>query len=108
MRAKVDNKNNILFPGTFVEIKLFLTDKFEFIAIPPNIVSQNQLGSYVYVVDTENKIQTRQIKITYSNKDFTIVKEGLNSGDKIVLSATSRLKNNQIVETIEIKNPIKR
>jgi RND family efflux transporter MFP subunit len=108
MRAKIDNKNSLLFPGTFVEIKLFLTDKLEFIAVPTNAIFQNQLGSYVFVVDTQNKIQTRQIKITYSNKDFIIVKEGLNSGDKIVLSATNRLKNNQIVEPIEIKNPIKR
>ncbi len=108
MRAKINNQDNLLFPGTFVEIKLFLTNNIELIAIHPNNISQNQLGSYVLVVDKNNKIQTKQIEITYSNQDLAIVKSGLIEGDKIVISAINKLKNKQEVLHIEVSNPVKR
>lgn len=107
MRAKIDNQQKVLFPGTFVEIELFITDQIPIIAVHPNNISQNQLGSYVLVVTTDNKIATRQIVISYSNKDLVIVKEGLKEGDKVIVSATNRLRNNQSVKTVEVANPIK-
>ena len=108
MRAKINNQDNILFPGTFVEIKLFLTNKLEFIAIHPNNISQNQLGSYVLVVDSDNKIKTKQIEISYSNKDLAIVKNGLLEGDRIIISAINKLSNKQSVLSTEVKNPVKK
>lgn len=106
MRAKINNKEKILFPGTFVDIKLFITDKIPVIAVHPNNISQNQLGSYVLIVDESNKIQTKQIEITYSNKDLVIVKSGLKDGDKVVVSPIKKLKNSQVVVALEVKNPI--
>ena len=108
MRAKINNQDNILFPGTFVEIKLFLTNKLEFIAIHPNNISQNQLGSYVLVVDKDNKIKTKQIEISYSNKDLAIVKNGLLEGDKIITIEINKLSNNQSVLSTEVKNQVKK
>ena len=108
LRGTVINKDNILFPGTFVDIKLFLTDKIEFIAIHPNTISQNQLGSYVLLVNDQNKIQIRQIIITYKNQDIAIIKEGLKEGDRVVVSAINKLKEDQKVSFIQIANMIKK
>mgnify|MGYP001588012685 CR=1 FL=1 len=108
MRAIVDNSENILFPGTFVEIKLFITDEIPVIAIHPNNISQNQLGSYVYIVNDENKLETRQVTVNYSNEDIAIIKEGLIENDRVVVSATNRLRDNQIVVASEVANPIKK
>lgn len=107
MRAKVDNKQQILFPGTFVEIQLFITDKTPIIAVHPNNISQNQLGSYVLVVNKENKIETKQIVISYSNNDLAIIKSGLTLGDRVVVSSINKLRNNQNVTVTEVPNPIK-
>jgi len=107
MRAIINNQENLLFPGTFVEIKLFVTDQLSVIAVHPNNLSQNQLGSYVLVVDENKKVQTRQIEISYSNTDLVIIKSGLKADDKIIVSALKQLKNNQKVNTVEVNNPIK-
>jgi len=107
LRAKIDNSKGLLFPGTFVNIKLFVTDKIPFIAVHPNNLSQNQLGSYVYIVDANNKIQKRQVVVEYSNSEMAIIKEGLENGDKVVVSALNRLSENQEVIPVEVENPIK-
>lgn len=107
MRATIDNEKELLFPGTFVNIKLFVTDEIPVIAVHPNTLSQNQLGFFVYTVDSSNKVQKTQIEVEYTNKDLAIVKSGLKDGDKVIVSATNKLQNNQEIIANEIPNPIK-
>lgn len=108
MRAIIKNDNELLFPGTFVNIKLFITDKIPFIAVPPSTLSQNQLGFFVYTVDSENKVQKTVVTVEYSNKDLAIITSGLQVGNKIITSATNQLQEKQEVISNEVANPIKR
>ena len=108
MRAIIDNKDNIIFPGSFVEIKLFITDNIHLLAVQPNILGQNQLGSFVYVVNAENKIQSKQVEIQYSNKDLAIIKSGLEEGDRVVVSDITKLRNNLLVNATVVENKIKK
>lgn len=106
MRAKIDNNENLLFPGTFVKIKLFITDQIPIIAVAPNVLGQNQLGAFVFVVNNENKIETRQLEINYSNESLLIIKKGLEVGDKVIVSDITKLKDGMIVKTNTVSNPI--
>ena len=108
MRAIIENEDNIILPGTFVQIKLFITDEIPVIAIHPNTLGQNQLGIFVYVVNNENKIETRQVEIQYSNKDLAIIKDGLKEGDRVVVSDIAKLKDGLLVNPSEIVNQIKK
>jgi len=107
MRAIIENEDNIIFPGTFVEIKLFITDEIPVIAVHPNTLGQNQLGTFVYVVNTENKLETRQVEIQYSNEDIAIIKSGLNEGDNVVVSDITKLGNGMLVNATVVENKIK-
>lgn len=108
MRATINNEKELLYPGTFVNIKLFVTDKIPVITVHPNSLSQNQLGFFVYTVNAENKVQKIQVKVEYSNKDLAIIKSGLMIGDKVIVSATNKLQENQEVIASEVANPIKK
>lgn len=107
MRAIIENEDNIIFPGTFVEIKLFITDEIPVIAVHPNTLGQNQQGTFVYVVNAENKLETRQVEIQYSNEDIAIIKSGLNEGDDVVVSDITKLGNGIAVNSIVVENKIK-
>lgn len=106
MRAILNNEKELLFPGTFVNIKLFVTDKIPLIAIAPNNLSQDQSGFFVYIVDAQNKVQKNKVEIDYTNKDLAIIKSGLKAGDKIIVSETNKLQNNEEVVMTEVTNPI--
>ncbi len=108
MRAIINNNEKLLFPGTFVEIRLFITDKIEIIALNPNNLGQNQIGSYVLIVNDKNQIETRQVEIKFSNNNLVIIKNGLKEGDKVVVSDIAKLRNSLLVEPIEVENPIKK
>ncbi len=108
MRALIKNNEKLLFPGSFVEIRLFITDKIEMLAVSPNNLGQNQLGSYVLVVNNKNQIETKQIELSFSNKDLVIVKNGLKEGDRVIVSDIAKLRNGLVVEPIEVENPIKK
>lgn len=107
MRAIIPNEQKLLFPGTFVNIKLFVTDKISFKAVHPNNLGQNQLGVYVLTVDANNKIVKKQLEVEYSNEYLAIIRAGLKDGDRIIASAINRLREGQEVIPTEVENPIK-
>lgn len=107
MRAIIDNPKHILLPGTFVEIKLFISDKIPVIALSPKNVMENQLGSYVYIVNDQNKLDTRQVEISYATKSMLIIKKvSLQSGDRVVVSSLPKLRRGMGVSAKETGNPV--
>ncbi len=106
MRAKIANKDKVLFPGTFVELDLFVSDKIPVLAVHPDQLFQNQQGQYVFVVDSNNTIETRQIYSSYANNDLVIISEGLKEGEKIVVETIKGLHTGLLVLPAEVANPI--
>lgn len=107
MRAVIDNPDYSLLPGTFVQIKLFISDDLPVYVLSPKNIMENQLGSYVYVVDDKGKIKIKQIKIVYGTNQMLIInKKSLNKGDKVVVSATKKLREGMEVDFKEVKNPV--
>lgn len=97
MRATIENDQHSVLPGTFVYINIFVNDKFKFLMIPPEVIFHDQLGSYVYVADKENKVKRVDIEIDYSNKYYVSVTKGLKDGDKLIISSLVKLKQNREV-----------
>jgi RND family efflux transporter MFP subunit len=107
MRAIVKNPKHTLLPGTFVEIKLFITDEVPLIALSPKNVMENQLGSYVYIVNEQNKLETRQVEISFSSKNMLIIKKiSLKEGDRVVVSPLRKLRKGMDVSVKEVNNPV--
>ena len=107
MRAKIRNDKSLLFPGSFVELQVFVNDKIPVLAVHPDQVSQNQQGEYVLVVNEKNQIETRQIKSSYANNDLVIIYEGLKEGDRVLVGTVNALHNGTEVVATEVENPIK-
>jgi len=92
MRATISNKEAKVLPGTFVYVNIFINDKFEFLMIPPEVVFADQLGTYVYIVDNENKVKRVNIEVGTSAKYYTSVANGLKDGDRVIVSALVKVR----------------
>jgi len=106
MRAKISNEQQLLFPGTFVELKVFVTDELAVLAVHPDQISQNQQGEHVLIVNTEHEIETKQVETGYSNNDLVIIFKGLNEGDNVVVGTIHALQDGTKVTPTQVKNPI--
>jgi RND family efflux transporter MFP subunit len=93
MRATISNKDTRALPGTFVYVNIFVSDKYDFLMIPPEVIFSDQLGDYVYIVDKDNKASRVNIKIGYSSKYYVNVTSGLKDGDRVIVSALVKLKD---------------
>ena len=102
MRATIDNKQGKVLPGTFVYVNLFINDQYEFLMIPPEVIFNDQLGSYVYIVDEKSKIKRVDIETDYSSRFYVSISKGLKDGDKLIVSSLVKLKSGRKVNTTDV------
>lgn len=93
MRATLSNPKGSILPGTFVYINLFVTDQFEFMMIPPQVVLEDQQGKFVYVVGEDGKAHRRSITTALASKYFVEVEKGLQEGDRVVVSGLVKVRD---------------
>ncbi len=106
MRAVVENKKGLIFPGSFVEIELFLGE-YKVLAVHPDQVSQDQEGSYVYVVNAENEVHSVHVEPFFTNNDLMLVGKSLKAGDRVIVGVISGLSEGSKVTPTEVPNPVK-
>lgn len=73
-----------LIRNTFVEVELRGQAK-NGIPIPRSALHSDK----VYIADKENRLQLRSVKIAFMQGDMAVIKEGLSTGDKLILSQIS-------------------
>jgi len=101
MRATMDNPKGKVLPGTFVYVNVFVTDKHKFKMIPPEVIFSDQLGKFVYIVDSNSTLKRADITTGYATRYYVSVKKGLKDGDKVVISALIKLKPDSKVEAVD-------
>ncbi|PHS41683.1 MAG: efflux transporter periplasmic adaptor subunit [Sulfurovum sp.] len=97
MRATMDNKDKTVYPGTFVYINVFVTDKYKFTMVPPQAVLEDQLGKFVYTVDANNTAKRTSVEIGMSSRLYTNISSGLNDGDRVVISGLLKVKAGRLL-----------
>jgi RND family efflux transporter MFP subunit len=105
IRAKVHNTNRVIFPGSFVIIDVEISDNMNVVAINPDQVYQNQQGQYIYVVDNNNTVQTKQINPIFSNNDMVILPKTF-MGEHVVTETIRSITSGILVNPVEVNNTI--
>jgi multidrug efflux system membrane fusion protein len=102
LKAVFDNKDQALFPNQFVNIHLVMEERPNALVVPSAAIQTGTQGSYVWVVDQADaqgngtaKIQT--IKVALAEGQVTILDEGLQAGQNVVVDGADRLKAGQAV-----------
>lgn len=91
LRATFKNPNNQLLHGEFVTVKLYSNKPVKTPIVPQIAVQENQAGKYVYTIDEQNLPQLTYIKIDGQDDDNWIIKEGLKTGDKIIVDGIQKV-----------------
>ncbi|WP_415262599.1 MdtA/MuxA family multidrug efflux RND transporter periplasmic adaptor subunit [Pseudomonas chlororaphis] len=99
-KARYENRDQVLFPNQFVNVRV-LADTLKNVVLAPSAAIQfGTNGTFVYALDGDNKVKVRQLQVGDSNGDSTVIKAGLEAGDRVVLEGTDRLKDGSEVEVV--------
>jgi multidrug efflux pump subunit AcrA (membrane-fusion protein) len=91
--------------GLFAKATLTLEQKSHALVVPMQALSQSGNSATVFVVDMNNRVQSRSVTIGLQGANEAEVLTGLNEGDRIVVSDRSGLKAGAEVRPQKIEIP---
>ncbi|WP_137822754.1 MdtA/MuxA family multidrug efflux RND transporter periplasmic adaptor subunit [Pseudomonas sp. D(2018)] len=100
LKARFANDDEALFPNQFVNIRLRAELLPQAVLIPSAAVQFGSQGTFAYVMDGEKKVKVRKLEIGPDDGERTVVKSGLQPGERVVLEGTDRLRDGSDVEVV--------
>lgn len=100
LKAKFENQDDALFPNQFVNVRLHVLTRKGATAIPTAAVQQGSAGAFVFLVQPDDTVQVKQVKLGAINNGMVAVNEGLQPGDRVVTEGTDRLRAGAKVEIV--------
>ncbi len=91
VRAQIPNEKMTLLPGQFARVSLNANTFKDAIAVPSEAIVISPKGRLVYVVDKDDKVQSKPIKVIYEYQGTSII-SGIESGSRIVVEGKQNLR----------------
>ncbi len=91
VKAEFANKDERLWPGAFVTVRLVVQTLKGASVIPQAAIIQSPRGQIVYVVDAGNKAQQRRVEVVYASGEEAAV-TGVKAGERIVVDGRQNLR----------------
>lgn len=92
-KARFLNKDGVLFPNQFVNVRVLLDTLNGTVTIPTSAVRHGAPGDFVYVVTPDIKAQVRVVKLGPQSGETIAILSGLNAGETVVTEGGDRLRD---------------
>ncbi len=100
-KGTFQNSDHALFPNQFVNVRLLADTLKQVVLAPAAAIQFGNDGTFAYVVNAENTINVRKLKVGASDGENTVIVEGLAAGERLVLEGTDRLREGTKVDVVE-------
>lgn len=97
VRVVVDNSDGKLTPGLFARVRLDEGASHPAILVDDRAVGTDQDRRFVWVVDGENKVQYRAVKLGPIHDGLRVVREGVAANDQVVVAGLQRVRGGAAV-----------
>lgn len=91
VKGTFPNADRRLWPGQYVNVVVTLTMDPGAVVVPSVAVQAGQQGSYVFVVNAEQKVDFRPVTVRRSSATETVIESGLKPGEIVVTDGHLRL-----------------
>jgi membrane fusion protein, multidrug efflux system len=93
LRAEFDNSDDKLFPNQFVNAQLLVKSLKDVVTVPTAAIQRGAPGTYVYIINADNTVSVRPIKVGPTDGEKAAVDSGLAPGDRVVIDGADRLRD---------------
>jgi membrane fusion protein (multidrug efflux system) len=91
VRITFPNPQRILLPGQFVKVRFKGDVKTEAVLVPQRAVLQGPTGSFVFVVNDEDKAEMRDVVASDWKGSQWLIDAGLKAGDRVVVNGLMKI-----------------
>lgn len=91
VKAQIPNDKLELLPGQFARISLNANTLKDVIAVPTQAIVISPNGRLVYVVDKDDKVVSKPVKVTYEYQGTSVI-TGIEAGDRVVVEGKQNLR----------------
>jgi len=103
-RATFPNLKNELFPNQFVNVRLQVRTLSGVILVPTASIQRNADAAFVYVVQADGTVQSRDVKIVATDGEAAAV-SGVKAGEQLVTDGFDRLQSGSHIVVREPQAP---
>lgn len=106
MKARFENSDTALWPGQFVNVELELEQRPNAVVVDSRAVQTGPNGRYVYIVRADQTIEARPVRLAVLEEGESIVAEGLQGGETVVIDGQLKVIPNAKVRTRTETQPV--
>lgn len=103
MKAQFENPNNLLLPSMFARVILTGETRKDAILIPQRSVFMQLTASFVYVVNSEGKVEARPVTLGPKVGSLIMVDSGIQPGDQVIVDGQGKIRPGAPVTGKEIQ-----
>lgn len=106
LKGRFANEQELLLPNQFINVRLRVEKLDQATLIPSAAIQYGAQGTFVYVVNGRDEVELRVLELGASDGARTVVKQGIQPGERVVVEGTERLKLGNKVEVVgDSSNP---
>ena len=98
-RAKINNENSEILPGSLLEIEIFYNEKYS-LSVPDTSIMYEGSKKFIYKIIENNMIKKVEIETGIRNKGNLEVLSGINEGDKVIAEGLTKIRPGMKVKPI--------
>jgi len=98
LKAVFDNKDNQLWPNQFVNANLLLETRKNSTVVPTAAILRGPQGAYVYAVKPDSTVEARNVGISLTQGNTTVITSGVSTGDAVVTDGQDKLQTGSKIE----------
>ena len=98
LKAEFDNPDKILLPGMFAHLQANIGTKKDALLVPQRAVTEIMYKTFVYVVNSENKVEMREVKLGARVGRLWVVESGLDGTETVIVEGTQKVKKGSAVK----------
>jgi membrane fusion protein (multidrug efflux system) len=92
VRATFANPDALLMPGQFVTVVIESREATRQMVVPQAAVQEDQQGPFVLVVDAQNQVVARYVKVGTTDGTDWIVESGLTVGESVIVEGLQKVR----------------
>ena len=98
VRGVLPNSDRALLPGFFVRVRVPVDQEQNALFVPDVALGSDQAGRYLLVVNGENVVEQRKVRVGPLEGELRVIEEGLKADDRVVTAGLLRAIPGQKVD----------